>query len=159
MIGGPGLDGIQAAVARVRGEAQRTITGTVTRGGAPAAGVRVHATDHGSYLTRVTTDAQGHFTLNVPVGADVHLDAYKRGDVVGAAEVGAGTSATIDLPATGAIHVTAGPAMPVRVQVLPGEGQAIPSVPDDFGEPAITGGRLHPGRIPFGMTNPIFVTP
>src|SRR3569623_2062997 len=43
VIGGPGLDGIEAAVARETGVAQRTLTGTVTRGGVPAGGVRVHA--------------------------------------------------------------------------------------------------------------------
>jgi hypothetical protein len=155
VIGGPGLDGIQAAVAGVRGEAQRTITGTVTRGGMPASGVRVHATDNGSYLTRVTTDADGHFSLNVPAGANVHLDAYKRGDAVGTAEVGAGSSATIDLPANGSIHVTASPAEPVRVQVLPAEGQAIPSVPDNFGEPEITGGRLH---VAYAVTGDVTLT-
>jgi hypothetical protein len=143
VIGGPGLDGIQAAVARATGDAQRTITGTVTRGGVPAEGVRVHASDTGSYLTRATTDAAGHFTLNVPAGASVHLDAYKRGDMVGTADPGAGSTATIDLPATGSIHVVASPGIPVRVQVIPSGGQAIPSVPDGFGEPAITAGRLH----------------
>ena len=155
VIGGPGLDGIQTAVAGVRGEAQRTITGTVTRGGTAAAGVHVHATDNGAYLTRVTTDADGHFSLNVPAGANIHLDAYKRGDAVGTAEVGAGTSATIELPANGSIHVTASPAEPVRVQVLPAEGQAIPSVADSFGEPEITGGRLH---VAYAVTGDVTLT-
>ena len=155
VIGGPGLDGIQQAVARVRGDAQRTITGTVTRAGVPAEGVRVHASDNGSYLTRALTDATGHFTLSVPAGANVHLDAYKRGDAVGTADPGAGSSATIDLPATGAIHVVASPAEPVRVQVIPSGGQAIPSVPDGFGEPAITAGRLH---VAYAMTGDVTLT-
>ncbi len=149
VIGGPGLDGIQAAIARTRGDMQRTISGTITRAGAPAAGVRVHAIDDSgmdNYLTRTTTDAGGNFTLHVPIDAVVRLDAYKRGDAVGTAQVGSGTSATIDLPANGAIHVVAtenGSAVPVRVQVVPAGGQAIPTVPASYGEPAIADGRLY----------------
>jgi len=146
VIGGPGLDGVEAAVARTNGDAERAITGTVTRGGVPAAGVRVHAVDGMSYLTRTTTGADGTFTLHVPAAANVHLDAYKRGDIIGTAEVGTGASATIDLPATGSIHVVAtenGSAVPVRVQVVPGAGQTVPTVPASYGEPGIASGRLH----------------
>jgi hypothetical protein len=146
VIGGPGLDGIVGAVSRSNGDAQRAITGTVTRGGVPAAGVRVHAIDGMSYLTRATTAADGSFTLHVPAAANVHLDAFKRGDIVGTAEVGSGTSATIDLPATGSIHVVAtenGSAVPVRVQVVPSGGQMVPTVPASYGEDAIADGRLH----------------
>ncbi|MBV8761856.1 MAG: CehA/McbA family metallohydrolase [Deltaproteobacteria bacterium] len=146
VIGGPGLDGIEAAVARTNNTVQRAITGTVTRGGQPAGGVRVHASDGTSYLTRTTTAADGTFTLHVPAAANIHLDAYKRGDAVGTAEVGAGTSATIDLPATGSIHVVAtenGAAVPVRVQVMPAGGQQVPSVPGKLGEDSIAAGRLH----------------
>jgi hypothetical protein len=149
VIGGPGLDGVEAAVARTFGTAQRAITGTVMRAGGPAPGVRVHAIDVSElerYLTRTTTDASGAFTLHVPANAVVRLDAYKRGDVVVSADVGAGTTATIDLPATGSIHVVAtetGSAVPVRVQVLPAGGQPVPSVPARYGEPSIAGGRLH----------------
>jgi hypothetical protein len=155
VIGGPGVDGIQQAVADVRGDTLRTITGTVTRGGVPAGGVRVHATDNGSYLTRATTDASGNFTLHVPATANVHLDAYKRGDVVGTADPGAGSTATIDLPATGSIHVVASPAMPVRVQVIPSGSSTIPKVPDSYGEPAITAGRLH---VAYAMTGDVTLT-
>lgn len=146
VIGGPGLDGIEAAVARTNGVAQRTITGTVTRGGMPAGDVRVHASDGTGYLTRATTAADGSFTLHVPAAANVHLDAYKRGDVVGSIDVGAGDTASIDLPATGSIHVVArenGAAVPVRVQVMPAGGQTVPSVPGNFGEDGILSGRLH----------------
>ena len=150
VIGGPGLDGIQAAVARTLGNDERTITGVVTRAGVPAAGVRVHAIDTSSgmdeYVTRTLTDATGSFTLNVPVAADVRLDAFKRGDAVVSATVGAGATAAIDLPATGAIHVTAtenGAPVPVRVQVLPAGGQPVPNVPANYGEEPITDGRLH----------------
>ncbi|HET9987651.1 MAG TPA: CehA/McbA family metallohydrolase, partial [Kofleriaceae bacterium] len=149
VIGGPGLDGVVGAVERTRGNAQREITGTVTRGGVPAPGVRVHAIDTttmDAYLTRATTDANGNFTVHVPAGANVRLDAYKRGDAVGTTSIGAGTTGTIDLPASGAIHVVAteqANPVPVRVQVVPAEAQAIPSVPAQYGEATIASGRLH----------------
>src|SRR3569623_2086921 len=149
VIGGPGLDGVVAAVERTRGNAQREITGTITRGGVPAPGVRVHAIDTTSmdaYLTRTTTDANGAFTLHVPAGANVRLNAYKRGDAFGSTTIGAATTGTIDLPATGSIHVVAtenASAVPVRVQVVPAEGQALPAVPAQYGEDSIASGRLH----------------
>ena len=158
VIGGPGLDGIQAAVARMQGTPERTITGTVTRGGVPAEGVRVHATNsaycNNAYITRATTDANGQFTLNVPVAcgadpamqSDITLTAYERGDQVVTTDIGTGTTATIDLPASGNIHVVAtenGSAVPVRVQVMPAAGQAIPTVPATYGEAQIADGRLH----------------
>lgn len=145
VIGGPGLDGVLAAVARTRGTPQREITGTVVRDGAPQPGVRVHAVAGSSYLTRVTTDDAGAFTLRVPAAADVSLTAFRRGDAVATAAAG-GSPVDLALPQAGAIHVTAtegGAAVPVRVQVLPADGQALPQVPAGFGEPAIAGGRLH----------------
>src|SRR5205085_2685733 len=51
-----------------------------------------------------------------------------------------------DLPAAGSIRVVAtegSAGVPVRIQILPAAGQAIPSVPDSYGEPNITAGRLH----------------
>jgi hypothetical protein len=157
VIGGPGLDGIQATVARMQGQTERTITGTVTRGGVPAEGVRVHALGgpacNNQYFTRATTDANGQFTLNVPAYCtadpaveDIVLTAFRRGDEVVTTDIGASTSATIDLPPTGNIHVVAtenGSAVPVRVQVMPAAGQAIPTVPATYGEAQIANGRLH----------------
>jgi hypothetical protein len=146
VIGGPGLDGVVGAVARTRGEPQRAITGVVRRGGVAQAGVRVHARDAaGGYLTRATTDAAGAYTLHVPMTAEVALTAFRRGDGVATGAAGAGPDPLV-LPATGTIHVVAteaGAPVPVRVQVLPAAGQAVPSVPGNFGEPAIAGGRLH----------------
>ena len=84
IIGGPGLDGIQAAAARTIGDANSAITGTVTRDGVPAPGVHVHAIDGSvTYLTRATTDANGAFTLHVPASAErpprgVHAAATAR---------------------------------------------------------------------------------
>src|SRR3569833_468579 len=149
VIGGPGLDGVVAAVERTRGNAQREITGTITRGGAPAPGVRVHAIDTTSmdaYLARTTTDANGAFTLLVPAGANVRLDAYKRCDALGSTPIGAATPGTIALPATGSLHDLAtenAAAVPVRVQVVPAEGQTLPAVPAQYGEDSIASGRLH----------------
>ncbi len=143
IIGGPGLDGVQAAAARTLGVEEREITGTVTRGGAPAAGIHVHATDGTKYITRTTTDDSGAFTLHVPTAANVHLDAFAPGDAIGTAEVGTGTSATIALPARGAIHVVAtqnAQPVPVRVQVLAAD---VPRLPDNYGEKSVTRGRVY----------------
>lgn len=148
VIGGPGLDGLEQARARVEGRTLRAITGTVTDGVDPLPGARVHAmSDAGDYLTRVTTDAEGAFTLHVPADEPVSLTAYRRGWATGTAEVDAsGTSAQITVPRSGAIRVVATDGageLPVRVQVLPRAGTTIPPVPEEFGEPGVTGGRLH----------------
>ncbi len=150
VIGGPGVDGIVATVGRDRGEAQRVVTGTVTRGGVAAPGVHVHAVDvanDATYYSRALTDATGAFELHVPTGANVKLVTFKRGDVNGESTPGTGTApVAIDLPATGSIHVTATEnttKMPVRVQVVPAADQPVPSVPKWFGEAPIAAGRLH----------------
>lgn len=147
VIGGPGLDGIVAAVAREGGQAQREIAGVVTRDGAPQAGVRVHALDAaGHYLTRTTSDGNGAYALHVPADASVSLTAFRRGDAVGTATSATG-AVPLALPPAGAIHVVATEddvRVPVRVQVLPTQsGPAIPAVAAKFGETAITGNRLH----------------
>lgn len=145
VIGGPGVDGVIAAVDRVRGTPDRVITGVVRRAGSPAADVHVHALDAANnYLSRARTGADGAFTLHVPADADVHLEAFRQGDALGLASIGTGAGpATIDLPATGKIHVIAregATPVPVRVQV---RGTQIPTVPKRYGEQAITDGRLH----------------
>lgn len=149
-IGGPGLDPLRAVVEADRGEAQRVVTGTVENADAtPAAGVRVHATlPDGGYLTRALTAADGSYALHVPAGAEVQLHAWRRGDGVPAPVTVTGdTAPAISLPAAGAVHVvatdTGDQPLPVRVQVLPQSGTALPSVPGSFGEPRIPGGRLH----------------
>jgi hypothetical protein len=148
VIGGPGLDGIRVAVANLRGEPQRAITGTVSRAGVALGGVRVHAIDAaGSYLTRTTSASDGSFRLHVPAGTSVRLETFARGEANVAAELGAGSGpVTLDLPGSGAIRVVAtegGTPVPARVQVRPGAGQTIASVPGHYGEPRIPGERLH----------------
>ncbi|MCA9676779.1 MAG: CehA/McbA family metallohydrolase, partial [Myxococcales bacterium] len=148
VIGGPGLDGLEQARARVEGRTLRAITGTVTDGTAPVAGFRVHAVDGtGAYLTRATTDATGAFTLHVPDDADVTLTAYQRGWPTATAEVAAAaTTATLTVAPIGHVHVHAHDAaggLPARVQIMPATGSSIPTVPDAFGEPTPTSGRLH----------------
>jgi len=158
VIGGPGLDGILGAVARTRGTSQREITGTVTRDGVAQAGVHVHALGAGgSYLTRVTTDDAGRFTLHAAADGEVSLTAFRRGDAVASAPVGDAPVA-LALPAAGAIHVTAtegGAAVPVRVQLLPAAGQMLPQVPGGFGETAIAAGRLH---VTYAVTGDVTLT-
>ncbi|MDX2092815.1 MAG: CehA/McbA family metallohydrolase [Kofleriaceae bacterium] len=147
---GPGLDGAIAAAAGARGETLREITGTVMREGALLiAGAHVHAHDgNGIYYSRAVTDDKGMFTLHVPLDADVTLDAFRRGDAVGSVHVGFdANTATITLPAVGAITVDindeAGEPIPARVQVVPIAPTTLPSVPGNFGEEPITGGRLY----------------
>ncbi len=143
IIGGPGLDGVQAAAARTLGVEQRAITGTVTRGGAPAEGVHVHAVEGTLYHTRAVTDATGAFTVHVPAAASVRLEAFKPGDEIGTVEVGTGTTGSIDLPAHGSIHVTAtenAQPVPARVQVI---GTDVPRMPGNYGETPIAGSRIH----------------
>jgi len=79
------------------------------------------------------TDDQGAFTLHVPADANVTLDAFRRGDRLGTAQVGTGTGpVTIDLPAIGSIIVVATDGanpLPVRVQVLPAGAATLPELP------------------------------
>jgi hypothetical protein len=158
VIGGPGLDGVVGAVARTKGSPQRELTGVVTRDGVAQAGVRVHALDDGgAYLTRATTDAAGAFALHVPSDAGVALTAFRRGDAVVSAGAG-GAPVALALPAAGAIHVTAteaGLPVPVRVQVLPADGQPVPQVAAGFGEAALAPGRLH---IAYAVTGDVTLT-
>ncbi|MCC6874683.1 MAG: CehA/McbA family metallohydrolase [Sandaracinaceae bacterium] len=151
-LGGNGLPGLQAALAREEGRTLRTITGTVREagGGAPAErSVRVHAVRaDGSHFARIWPAADGSFSLEVPE-EDVQLFAFRRGlPVVGPVAVPAASpSATIDLPGQAILRVsvsdrgTSDP-LPARVQVLPAAGE--PGVPDTFGERGIGGrGRAH----------------
>jgi hypothetical protein len=151
-IGGPGLDGMLQTVARRDGVTLKTITGTVTdAGGNGAAGVRVHVESAtGGYVTRAMTDENGDYSVHVPEGQPVALTAWRRGDsVVGPVSVAASASVSdIQLMPVGTIDVVTtdadlGGALPVRIQVLPATGTSLPTVPGHFGEPQITGGRLH----------------
>jgi hypothetical protein len=147
VIGGPGLDGVVAAVARTKGAPQREITGVVTREGVAQPGVRVHALDDGGkYLTRATTDASGAYALHVPAAAGVSLTAFRRGDAVVSAAAAGTAPVALALPPAGAIHVTATEddvPVPVRVQILPPDGQPVPQVPATFGETPYAPDRLH----------------
>lgn len=151
ILGGPGLDGLVEAVARVEGRTLRAITGAVREAsGAPAAGARVHAESDpdGKYLTRAPVDAMGRYTLHVPEGQAVRLTAYRRGDQVATAAVpAAGAGADLTFAPTGLVQVTAtdaaGAPLPARIQLLPGSGSEVPSVPGTFAERGGSGGRLH----------------
>lgn len=147
VIGGRGVDGVQAAVERMRGTAQREITGSVQRSGSgPIAGLSVHAIDASTdaYLTRAVTDAAGNFTLHVPAAANVRLDAVRVGEPIVAQTIGTANTGTLTLPALGKLHVTAtenGAPVPVRVQVLP-LSENVSAIPDRYGIRRQFGGRL-----------------
>ena len=147
-IGGPGADGLRQAIARTDGETLRRIEGQVTEpGGAPSAGVRVHAVDgSGGYLTRATTDAMGRYALHVPQSA-VELTPYRRGNTVPAATTVAASESIVDLTLgeSGRVHVSVndglGGPLPAKVQILPlGD---VPAAPETFGEPSAPDGRLY----------------
>lgn len=159
IVGGPGLDGLQQALARDAGRMLREIRGTVTdASGMPAQGVRVHATgamrtvgtnSYREAITRATTDAMGTFSLHVPAGMAVDLTAYRRGEAVvtGVNVPATQSTVTLRMGPSGTIRVVAteagsGMPLPVRVQVLPTAG-APPSVPENLGETEMPGGRLH----------------
>jgi hypothetical protein len=148
VLGGPGLNGLQEALARHRGETVRTITGTVTEAdGSVASNVRVHVQrSDGRHFTRVTPGADGSFEVSAPMEA-VSLVVYREGQALaGPVAVGAAqATADIELPgfATLVVEVTdAADArrLPARVQVLP-VGGAAPSVPEALGERTHARGR------------------
>jgi hypothetical protein len=148
LVIGDRLDGAQLAAEKLLGTDMREITGTVTRGGTAVADAHVHAEGaDGGQLTRVTTDANGAFSLHVPTSADVTLSAYRRGDAVGTMHVGtASTPAAITLPAAGAIEVAISDgtsASPGRVQIFPAGATELPLSPDKWGEEPIANSRLH----------------
>lgn len=154
-VGGPGLDGLLASVARTGGEARRVITGTVTdAAGVAAVGARVHAESSAdAYLTAATTDSDGAFAFHVP-GEAVRLTATMGQAVVAdAVEVAAdASSASIQLPDVGTLRVTVvealtSTALPARVQLVPVDGsdkpQAPASLPGTFGLQPWPNDRLH----------------
>lgn len=144
-----GLDELVASVAESRGDATRTISGTVTDfDDTPLGGVHVHAERmDATYLTRTTTGADGRFTLTVPAADAVRLHAVRRGDTTATVDVAAtATTGDLTFAAHGEIHVVArevgGGPIPARVQVLPVGGVSAP--PAAWGEASVGGdGRLH----------------
>lgn len=149
VLGGPGLPGLQAALARHRGESLRTITGTVSEDdGGDITGVRVHVRRaDGSHFARLTPDSDGSFSVDVP-NEDVSFFAFREGmALVGPVEVGASASTVeIPLPAFRTITVEAedavtGEPIPARVQLIPSGGA--PTVPGDLGELVHRHGRVH----------------
>ncbi len=151
-VGGPGVDGLLQAIARTKGQATRTINGTVRHAdGSAAEGVRVHAETADAapvYLTRSLSDADGAYAVTVPESQAVQLRAYLRGDGISDPVVVAtsSTSADLTMPAKGAIGVTATDAdsttpLPVRVQVIDEEAYQPPA---KYGEPIVPrNDRIH----------------
>nr|MBK7069795.1 carboxypeptidase regulatory-like domain-containing protein [Deltaproteobacteria bacterium] len=150
-LGGPGLDGLQRAIAASGGVTLRRVDGTVAdTAGQPSPGARVHVTslDGTRYLDRVTADATGRFGVHVPAGP-VRLVAWRSGSAPTAAVEVAGdaSEAALVFPLDGSIAVEAtdalsGEGLPVRVQVIP-VGASPRSLPASHGEPATQSGRLH----------------
>ena len=149
VAGGPGLDGLNEALARTASQRLRAVSGTVLSGGAPLADARVHATsmDGARYLSRALTDAQGRYTIHVPEATPVRLAAWHPGHAAGeAVAVDAnGTSAALSLPASATLAVRAtedGAPVPVRVQVYGTPGTSVPAAPAPWGEESLSRGRV-----------------
>jgi hypothetical protein len=147
-IGGPGVDGIVQARARVAGASTRAITGMIT--GLPAGtSARVHAVDsNGNYITRAAADSTGAFTVHVPTDAAVTLTAVAPGNVLATTDVAAGVStATLAVPLLATLVIDRvvdgnNATIPARIQVMPdATGPALVDIPDTFGEPEPPGGR------------------
>jgi len=149
VLGGPGLSGLQTALADHRGETLRTVTGVVRHAdGSPAPEARVHVRRaDGRHFARTLVGADGAFSVDVPE-EDVQLFAH----VLGAAPLGPVEVATADeavdltLPALATLRVevtdvATGESIPARVQVAPVGGA--PAVPADFGERDPRNGRAH----------------
>jgi hypothetical protein len=143
VIAGPGLDPVQAAAANLLGEDRsRLIRGRVVRDGQELEDVHVHAIDTaGNYITRDVTLERAGFTLRVPAGVDITVQAYTPAD--GLVSVPATTDdVTITLQPAATIGVSPtenGQAVPARVQLL----ATVPQVPARYGEPAIADGRMY----------------
>lgn len=145
---GPGLDGLIVALAD-GGSAVRTVTGTVTSGGAPVAGAHVHAVDDasGAHFTRGTTAADGSFAIHVPASATVRLDAVVEASQLASATAAPGDGPiAIAMPAPARLQVTVrdgdGVLLPARVQVFPSGAQTRPMIPASHGEDSFPGNRL-----------------
>ncbi|MBK8173520.1 MAG: carboxypeptidase regulatory-like domain-containing protein [Sandaracinaceae bacterium] len=150
VVGGPGVDGLRQAVARDSNETLQTVSGVVRdANGAPAAGVHVHAlVDENHYIGRVTSDADGAFSLHLPSELSaVKLLAFRRGDAVLGPVDFNDLSASLDLtlaPA-GTLRITISDAadmsaLPARVQVVADTGN--PDLADIYGEERFGNDRL-----------------
>jgi hypothetical protein len=148
-VGGPGLSGLNEAIAATEKTTTRTVTGVVRdASGAPAPGVRVHATtEAGAHLARVATGADGSYSLSIPSDADARIVAWRRGDsLTEPLPIPASGPLDLELAPTGEVRVTivdrdTMEAIPARVQLVPAAPIAGP--PASFGEPNVTSGRLH----------------
>mgnify|MGYP002381848297 CR=1 FL=1 len=151
-VGGPEIDGALAALRRTDNAGKdpwRVVSGRVLVGADPVPGAKVHARRAGGeYLTRVTADSMGRYSIHVPSGADVELIPTSLGNPIPAATKLAADQMTADLvfAANGIIQVTArdegsNAALPVRVQVVPKDTPA--ATPLAFGIDDPLRGRLH----------------
>ncbi len=143
-----GLNGVQRVLWRERGEATRTVSGTLTSTDPAAiAGAHVHVTNAAGdvHYTRAVVDATGAFDLVVPSAA-ASVWVWREGAPrEGPFAIPASGPMTIPLAslATLSIDVTdgsTGTAIPARVQTFP-MGGAPPVAPAAFGERELGRGR------------------
>ncbi|MCS6856989.1 MAG: CehA/McbA family metallohydrolase [Sandaracinaceae bacterium] len=156
---GRGGNGAQATAIRLRGGQTRRISGQVFEadGTTPVPGVHVHAKAGGRYFSRTTSDRNGRFVMEVPMGS-VELEAWRRGTPLSnPVMVPADASeATIRMPVFGTIEVQAtldGTPGPMRIQVLGASGTDVPFPPRPYGERPVTMGRVHVEFTPNGRAS------
>lgn len=156
VVGGPGLDGLQEARARLASSTLRAITGTLRdAAGMPVAGAHVHAlsADGMQHLTRATTDAMGRYTLHVDAAAAVRVTAYQQGYPLlapsmvpssqGTQDLAFGPVGQLRLRITEALTGGATRPLPARVQLLPVSPTTLPEPPTNWGERTPGEGRLY----------------
>ena len=138
VVGGAGIDGLLETKRAAYGEpAGRVISGVLReQSGGPLAGAYIHAQSNGNYLTRVSTDAQGAYTLHVPSGIPVDLTPTLLGWDVPPATPATADAVDLTLPPRATIEVDATDAdthepLPVRVQIIP--NKTIARAPKAFG--------------------------
>ncbi len=150
-IGGPGLEGLRAAIARTG----QVIDGVVREAdGRPAVGVRVHATAGSRYLSRAETDGDGRYRLRVSED-EVLLTAFRRESAASAATWRGGAGPTLTLDPVARLRVTirdasSGEALPALVQLVP-RGAAAPSLPAPYGVPPLPDGRIQIEHVEGGL--------
>lgn len=166
-VGGPGSNGVQAAIARETGVTLKTVTGRVLdANGAGAPGVRVHAHigdgegEGDAHFGRVMTDDEGNYSIQV-LDEAMTLSTWRRGDEIVSVALAAGatTADDLSLTPTGTIEINAiegGSPVPVRVQIVPTGAPILPN--GNWGEDVIVQDRTHivfPGVDPAIVTVPV----
>ena len=138
-IGGPGISGVQRAIADAVGTSTTPVEGSVSNAdGSPASDVRVHvSTADGEHLTRFFPGPDGSFSVEVDARA-AQLSLWRAGQpLVGPLPLVPGAN-DVSMPATGTVRLEAvssvdGSALPARMEIFPATGSP-PAPAPELGE-------------------------